>query len=607
MPVAPKPVRTKPGQTQPQNEYDYQPMTLDAPTTKPGKTTGLMGLPADFQQRRDAALQRHRAVRGATGTSGVNEAGERWSVGPGGNVRVGNSYYGGAGQAWAARRNSGDFTGGFGDFAADLGADHQYGNDPRYRPGLMGAAVNKNLPLSGSGTTPNAPPNLPQVGQISGDQGTPSSVATGANPGIETYVPGSFGPAGQQRADDYGNFLLDQLYLRDQQLGGGAGPYGNNIRSDGSYNVPDWVTNAGLLAEWQRGANTDPRERQVQENETVAGQLSSLSNRNSALSRIAQQDAREAAAASGFLGGSSIAEGAALRESRAAMLPVAQQDANTYAGTAAQNMDAVNRDRLADQDAQTGLIGQQQGIRANLYENASDRMWRSREANQERVFQTMQSATDWLRASTDREDRQGWDSWQNSLQRDWNTWSQNSAQNFQGNQAEFARAQERSMAYFNQTFGREGMLAQTLNAIYGNTNLTPQQQADAARNASELYRGMWNSFNATLSQGIPEIFRAPYSMGVTNTSQTPSGPTPGPNSGAQPPQSPSNPPGTTPQTPAQPPAGMNLPPNAPPYPGDPPNRAEDPMAYQEWIRNTARFAQWRNSLSPEQRAEYGIG
>jgi hypothetical protein len=200
------------------------------------------------------------------------------------------------------------------------------------------------------------------------------------------------------------------------------------------------------------------------------------------------------------------------------MLPIAQQDAQTFGQTARDNMDATNRDRLSDQELRTGLIGREAELTSQLYENASDRVWRSKEANHERIWKSMESRLGWLRSSVDREDNQDftnstreddqdWNSWQNGLQREFERWRQDDDQSFRGTEAERDRAQQRSMAYFEMVFGREGMLSSTLTAIYSNPNLTPAQQTQAANNARDLYTGMWESWNRTLAQGIPDIFR----------------------------------------------------------------------------------------------------
>lgn len=414
-------------------------------------------------------------------------------------------------------------------------------------------------PASGGGLPIDQPPNTttpPPAGgstiPTSGGQNTVPTSTPGAVPGITNNVAGTSGPTTQQRADDFYNYELWLSYLRDQQLGGGAGVGGNNIMSDGSYTQPDWLADGGLMAQWNQGANTNATTRDVDaDQETVEGRLGRLMGRDNELNRIAMENAREEAAARGFIGGSSAAEGAALRASRQAMLPIAQQDAAWYGQTARDNMDALNRDLLSDQEARTGLIGQEAGIRANLYEAASDRAWRSKENNQAQMWRSMENNLSWLRQSTDREDQQDfawmnredeqhWNAWQSGLNRELERFMQDDAQMFQGSQAEQDRAQQRSMQYFQMAFGREGMLAETLTGIYSNPNLTPAQQSEAARNAGTFYRDLWASFNSTLALGIPEIFTRPYPMG----SAPPGSTNPDPNAPA---------PGDAPTTPAQPP------------------------------------------------------
>jgi hypothetical protein len=419
-------------------------------------------------------------------------------------------------------------------------------------------------PVSGSG------PDGGLAGQLSGPNAnqnlypnhTPSS-NPGANPVLD-QVPGTTGPVSQQRVDDLTNWTIGALNNRNTVELGGVNVGGNNINADGSWNVPDFLRNSslqngGLMAQYNSSANTDATTRQVQSDETVEGRLARLSRSDNELNRIAVEDANEQSAASGMIGGSTAASGAALRASRAAMLPVAQQDAAWYGQTAANNMDAVNRDALSDQDLRTGLIGQEAQLAgqesqtaAQLYDNASDRRWKSKEANHERIWNTMENQLADLRRGTDREDQQNfavgdredqqdWNSWQSGLQREFTSSQAQLDRTFQGDQAALNRAQERQTQFFSAMFGREGTMASILASIYSNPDMTPEQQQAAARNARTIMSDLWSSFNATLAQGIPDIFGNPYP-------QQPGGQQPPPAGQQPPPTTPPNgqPPGSYP-------------------------------------------------------------
>lgn len=401
--------------------------------------------------------------------------------------------------------------------------------------GLIGAPTSAppgSAPTSG---LPLSPPTGASTGT-----GTPTgNTAPVSTPGfVPTYgtIPGATGVVGQQRVDDQFQFFMDALNARNRvELGGITGPGGNNLAADGSYNIPEWLQSSGLMAQWNQGANTDAQTRQVQEGETVEGRLAGLMGSDNELNRIAMENAREQAAASGMLGGSSAAAGAALRASREAMLPVAQQDAAWYGQTAAQNMDAVNRDRLSDQDLRTNLLGQSQQIRANLYEAASDRRWKSKEANYERMWNSFENNMAYLRGSVDREDTQNFTAWQSGLERDFRAFTQMMDQQFQGTEAERNRVFQSSQGFFNSMFGREGTMASILSGIYSNPNLTPAQQQAAAENARSIMGNLWNSFNLMLAQGVPRIFQQWYPYTGQQAPTLPSNPAPPPATGTPPP------------------------------------------------------------------------
>jgi hypothetical protein len=274
------------------------------------------------------------------------------------------------------------------------------------------------------------------------------------------------------------------------------------------------------IMDWQSKlaqGNKDAVTRTVQDNETVNKQLTDLTAGDSKYIGVARQNAANAASRQGMMT-SSMAAGNAERAAIEAALPIAQQDASTYAKTAADNMAAQNADALADQAAHAQLTGQEVGIRANLDE-----------AERGRTFTTQE-----------REAAQGWQGGQNQLQREHekNMAATDQAfraaqaaldRSFNGSQADKQYAQQR-FEMFNQAMVQQNNnLSQTLAAIYSNPNLNAQQQAQAAANARAVHQSLMNSYAATMSGGVPKIFWQPYQQttGATQTgTRAPASPSP---------------------------------------------------------------------------------
>lgn len=106
-------------------------------------------------------------------------------------------------------------------------------------------------------------------------------------------------------------------------------------------------TPAGLVASSLPAQNTvttySPQTRQVnQPTETVQGQVTSILAKDSPLMQRARTIAAQGMAQRGLVN-SSMAQGAGVAAMTDRALPMAQQDANTYSSTAAENMNAQNR------------------------------------------------------------------------------------------------------------------------------------------------------------------------------------------------------------------------------------------------------------------------
>lgn len=467
-------------------------------------------------------------------------------------------------EAYNQLSRSGRFSGTLDEYIArEVGA-------VRRDPSMPPQSQTLELTMEDTGQPASAPPSMNSRFPIAPTPGTQGRGIPGpGQPGSAQYMertrpyvpptgasidagqlPGATEGINYNSTNDLWTSLMTGLGSRYQnEFGNGIG--GNSVGNDGSWSMPEWMRN---LSGRYNEADTNAATRQVQGDETVQGRLAGLMREDNELNRIAVDRANEQAAERGMLG-SSVAAGAALRASREAMLPIAQQDAQWYGQTSRDNMDALNRDALADQQGRLGLLGQETSTAANLLDSATNRRHQTSERLTDRVWQSWENELGYRRASLDREDQQGWNEYQSGLNRSFDRTTQLIQQQFQGDQAAMDRQQRGVETYFNALFSREGMLSNALNAIYSNPNLTPAQQQLAARNAQAFYQGQWESWNQTFAAGIPQIFVNPYTM-----QQPPPGPPPPRQAPGQPGQPPAQP-APTPGAPAPSPVG--------PTPADP--------------------------------------
>lgn len=270
-------------------------------------------------------------------------------------------------------------------------------------------------------------------------------------------------------------------------------------------NLMDWETR---LAQGDENAAN----RTVTADQRVADQLNALTRSDSKYIENARLSAKEQSAENGMLM-SSVAQGASQRAAIDAGLPIAQQDASTYANTASENMAATNADRLADQQMHGNLVGQEVGIRANLDESERGREFNAQQQTAQNGFTTAERLAS-----------QGWQGDQNALNRELETAKQTADQVWQS--AEQALSRNASMSQLDKQLLNERFktfdaalqnynanLSQTLASIYSNTNLKPEQQAAAAANARALHESLMRSYAATMSAGLPEIYFDPYPAG----------------------------------------------------------------------------------------------
>lgn len=293
------------------------------------------------------------------------------------------------------------------------------------------------------------------------------------------------------------------------------------------------------LMDWQsklRSGNTDAQTREVTADETVEHRLTGLTAGDSRYIQIARDKAQSAASARGLMM-SSMSAGNAERSAIEAALPIAQQDAQTYGRTASENMAAVNTDRLADQNMHGQIVGQELGIRANLdeaergrghqtNENIAQRNWQGAENSANREWQTGENNTqrDWQ--TGERVGQQEWQAGENGLNRAFEESMRRLDQDFRGTQQEKADLQQRFLEFNTTMRHYNENLSQTLASIYSNPNLTAAQQQAAADNARAVHQSLYNSYAATMSAGVPQIFWAPYQMQGQAQQPTPGTTTP---------------------------------------------------------------------------------
>lgn len=262
--------------------------------------------------------------------------------------------------------------------------------------------------------------------------------------------------------------------------------------------IMDW---AAKLKAGDEAAKT----RNVGAQETVQSQLNDITAGGSKYIQQARQGAATAASNRGMMM-STMAAGSGERAAIEAAMPIAQQDAQTYGRTASENMSAENQDRLADQQMYGNLTGQEVGIRANLAEAERSRAYGANENAANRQATAAEAAAARQHQSTMAAFDASFQSAQNALNRQ-----------FQGSESDKAAAAQRLSAYYNLINGQQGMLAQTLAAIYQNPNLSASQQAAAAANAQTTFKSLFESYAQTMAAGIPPIFYNPYPMTFPTT------------------------------------------------------------------------------------------
>jgi len=313
-------------------------------------------------------------------------------------------------------------------------------------------------------------------------------------------------------------------------------------------------TPAGLVASSLPAQNTvttySPQTRQVnQPTETVQGQVTSILAKDSPLMQRARTIAAQGMAQRGLVN-SSMAQGAGVAAMTDRALPMAQQDANTYSSTAAENMNAQNRAAEFGAGAanQFGLQRSDQAFTAG--ENAANRGFTTSERLGSQSFTSnLETAKQNFAASqADLERAQQMDitklqqnfaASQSQLDRAQQAYLQDRSaenqmtlqaaqQNFAGSQAQLDRAQQAFIQKDQQAF-QTSMTQMQQSFAAAQSTLDRQQQAYLQKDAQDFQKNLTNSqiptnfalaISNTASNSINAIAADPNLSGTVDSSGT---------------------------------------------------------------------------------------
>lgn len=296
-----------------------------------------------------------------------------------------------------------------------------------------------------------------------------------------------------------------------------------------SANAGIWPGYRGDAPPVTPGAQEQPKPiaattREVGNNELVENRLNNLISGNSEYIKLAEAKAKEQAAGRGLLN-SSLAAGAGRGAAISAALPIAQQDASTYANQALTNQQATNQFNLQDKqyEQQKALSSQafgydmakqtqQQGWQSG--ETAKDREWQAEQAKVQAEQQAaLTEKRDKLLASLQTQSQKDTLSVEvQRMQAEFDFRAKESALNMsQQNRMAFAEAQNRLMNQY----------LESMQSIYQNSSMKPdQQEAAVAKMRSEVQAQL----------DLTSLLFADFS-GIGGTT-TPTGPITKPNPGA---------------------------------------------------------------------------
>lgn len=199
--------------------------------------------------------------------------------------------------------------------------------------GANGQKLNTAGEPTGTGTGPNVTPGG-TGGDGGGDAG--GGGGTGGDGGSGTGGHNIWDPIGTGEDPMQFNTIpgdVAEVPVPEYYEGDGGPAIGTGEQVDGMTVMnPDGSVSPGTV---------DPTTREVQDEELVANQMSSLLNSDSKFMQDARRQGLEQSNAMGGLGGTA-AVGAAMQSAMRSALPIATADAQAFRDAAAQNMDALN-------------------------------------------------------------------------------------------------------------------------------------------------------------------------------------------------------------------------------------------------------------------------
>lgn len=211
--------------------------------------------------------------------------------------------------------------------------------------------------------------------------------------------------------------------------------------------TPSGTTNPGMLGDWyQQYLKTGPApatqatttDWRVDPNQTVQGQVKGIIDADSPLMQQASTRAAQQSSARGLLN-SSLGVQAGQAALYDAALPMAQQDAGTFADAAKTNAGERNTNSRFNADASNNRNMGMFDAATGIYRDRSQQQFQSGENQANRTWQT-----------SERVSGQNFDAGQTALNRAWQTGERVSTQNFTAAQATLDREQQEKIVKLQQ-------------------------------------------------------------------------------------------------------------------------------------------------------------
>lgn len=264
------------------------------------------------------------------------------------------------------------------------------------------------------------------------------------------------------------------------------------VRNNNPLATRDYTAQAG---------QADAFTRQAQENEMSAYHLEQMLASDSPLMQRARMQAMAGAGGRGLMN-SSIAQGAAMGSMIDRAQPFALQDATMHGRAATESLAARNQAELTN--AQLLTNANVAGMNANANRDGS------------LLNADLTGQNDLLRHTLGietREDQQQWQEMQNDLQRAWQSGENRQAAMEDWAKNAFTVAQQRGAT-------REQALAQVLQGIYQNPDMTAEEQAAAAENARAIIGSTYGNGDQAPAKPPPGYGTVPAAGGERTASPT---------------------------------------------------------------------------------------